>query len=496
GWLKHCTKNTNYSVIITSRPNAICSYLDDNLRRLAVIGFQEQDIQTYVNAYFRNITNNDNNNQADALIKTLNNNPSLKLLSYTPLYLRLFCYLSRQQMIEMKEDKLEDKVFDELNGMSLSKLYERLLIYYMKWNWTKWNGTKDIPNEQTIFDIFKMEIDYLSHLAWEGLKHGQAIISCEIQEKILHWIKMKYPRKCIAVVSQWPQIHSFGFLQGQESMNPSHPINSVYFPHLTFQEWFAAYHLVHCLYEPVESNGHKEVCSILINQQLTPKYFMMIIFMAGILCSNIENKKDSGGSGLLYFWKLLHSPSLCQLSSIHQMMLYMRCLDACKADTDSPFILSPLQTCHKTLIVAFKSFFIALFNFHNDEDYNRRNLLFDKMIKLHFSNLQFVHLDIIDQLKLFQTQFSELRAIRLMKQLVQLNISPQILKIVVQCCQQGFQHQDKCTRRRCRNNFETMALRASETQMDSIIAFLFDGFYNRNEYVHQECVILMGKNIV
>ncbi|ETO10483.1 NTPase [Reticulomyxa filosa] len=85
-WLQLCISNTNYSIIMTSRPNAMCSYLDNKVRRLSVIGFQTRDIQNYVYVYFRNITNDVNNNhQANALIRALHCNSSLQLLSHTPL---------------------------------------------------------------------------------------------------------------------------------------------------------------------------------------------------------------------------------------------------------------------------------------------------------------------------------------------------------------------------------------------------------------------------
>ncbi|ETO00564.1 NACHT domain-containing protein, partial [Reticulomyxa filosa] len=51
--LQHCTSNQNYSIIMTSLPNAICQYLN-NPRMLNVIGFQSQDIQNYINTYFKN----------------------------------------------------------------------------------------------------------------------------------------------------------------------------------------------------------------------------------------------------------------------------------------------------------------------------------------------------------------------------------------------------------------------------------------------------------
>ncbi|ETO00073.1 hypothetical protein RFI_37386, partial [Reticulomyxa filosa] len=57
-WLQHCTSNQKYSIIMISRPNAMCQYLNDP-RMLNVIGLQSQDIQNCVNAYFKN--NNESN---------------------------------------------------------------------------------------------------------------------------------------------------------------------------------------------------------------------------------------------------------------------------------------------------------------------------------------------------------------------------------------------------------------------------------------------------
>ncbi|ETO03104.1 hypothetical protein RFI_34306, partial [Reticulomyxa filosa] len=90
--------------------------------------------------------------------------------------------------------------------------------------------------DDNIFNIFEMKMDYLSQIACEGLKLGQVVISCELQRRILNTISNNYPRKDISVISQLSRINTFGFLQGHESMNSSHPIVSVYFTHLTFQE--------------------------------------------------------------------------------------------------------------------------------------------------------------------------------------------------------------------------------------------------------------------
>ncbi|ETN97490.1 hypothetical protein RFI_40039, partial [Reticulomyxa filosa] len=120
-----------------------------------------------------------------------------------------------------------------------------------------------------------------------------------------------------------------------------------------------------------------------------------------------------------YFWKLLHlSPP--QIVPIHQMMLFMHCLDACKSDTDSPFLSSQLRTCHKLLVDSFKSWIISWIHFDKDKDYaygyGTRELdrPLNKVIESHLPNFQYVlnhpdiHLCIIDQIKIIQTQLNTL----------------------------------------------------------------------------------------
>ncbi|ETO27417.1 NACHT family NTPase, partial [Reticulomyxa filosa] len=509
-WLQHCFENNNWHVIMTSRPNATCSHLN-NPRMLNVIGFQSQDIQKYVCGYFQNITSshNNNNSHANALIQKLNHNPSLKLLSHTPLYLRLFCYLERQQITEMKEEK-DESLLNTLDDMSLSKLYEKLLESYMKWNWTKYNGTKFKLNEQLMFNIFEMEISYLSHIAWEGLKRGQVIISCEIQQRVLDIIKRRYPRKCISIISQWSRINSFGFLQGQESTNTPHPVDSVYFPHLTFQEWLAAYYLVNCLYEPVESDNHQQVRSILINEQLTPKYAIMISFMAGILYNNIENQNDPSGSGLLYFWKLLHS-SPPQIVPIYQLMFYMRCLDACKADTSSSFLPSQLQVCHKSLIDSFQSWLIAWISFDKDKspvcfDDRILKISLNNLMQLHLPNFQYlflhsdIHLYITDQIKAFQTQLNTLDDNGLicdrLRLLSHLCVSTHTSNIIIQCVKCCFRNDDFWVRDTCEATLCAISAKLNEKQLDNVLEFLIDGLHNKDKGMHERCGLLLSRILV
>ncbi|ETO07401.1 hypothetical protein RFI_29989 [Reticulomyxa filosa] len=254
----------------------------------------------------------------------------------------------------------------------------------------------------------------------------------------------------------------------------------------------------------------------------------MIPFMAGILYNNIENKKDINGSGLLYFWKLLHSSSI-QLIPIHQMLLYMHCLDACEADTDNPLLSSQLQVCHKTLIQSFESWIISWINF-DDKNYNYTqsyrcilDKILNKIIGLHLSNFQYIiyhpdiHLCIIDQIK-NQTKI-DLNYYKINDRLDILEylcISAETLDIIIECYKKNkwlyeklickiimklnekqlndvfesfmekFNNEDKYLYWISMESLTQITLYLNEQQLNKILIFIMDRF--NDEYNHKDCI--------
>ncbi|ETN99148.1 hypothetical protein RFI_38333, partial [Reticulomyxa filosa] len=164
--------------------------------------------------------------------------------------------------------------------------------------------------------------------------------------------------------------------------------------------------------------------------------------------------------------KLLHS-SPPQIVPIHQMMLFMHCLDACKADTDSSFLSSQLRTCHKLLVDSFKPWLISWIHFDKDENY--AYVMFDGVMKSHLPNFQYVlhhpdiHLCIIDQI---QTQFNIFNDERLVKDRLELLqylcISTETSDVVVQCCKQVF----KRGALTCANLICVISVKLNEKQLD------------------------------
>ncbi|ETN99830.1 hypothetical protein RFI_37637, partial [Reticulomyxa filosa] len=224
----------------------------------------------------------------------------------------------------------------------------------------------------------------------------------------------------------------------------------------------------------------------------------MIPFISGILYNNIISKKDPSGSGLLYFWKLLHS-SPPQIVPIHQVMLFMHCLDACKSDTDSSFLPSQLRTCHKSLVHSFKSWIIAWIHFDKDKDYAYEygdrvlDRPLNKVMESHLPNFQYVlnhsdiHLCIIDLIKIIQTQFNTLDDARLIKDrlnlLQYLCISTETSDVVVQCYKQVFKrHSWMCAYLLC-----VISVKLNEQQLDDVIEFFMDGLVHKDENIHEIC---------
>ncbi|ETN97534.1 hypothetical protein RFI_39995, partial [Reticulomyxa filosa] len=245
------------------------------------------------------------------------------------------------------------------------------------------------------------------------------------------------------------------------------------------------------------------------NEQLTPRYSVMIPFISGILYNNIISKKDASGSGLLYFWKLLHSLPP-QIVPIHNVMLFMHCLDACKADTDSSFLSSQLRICHKSLVDSFKSWIISWIHFDKDKDYAYKKVLWNdykrildrplnKVMKSHLSNFQYVlhhpdiHSCIIDQIKIIQTQLNTLNhdgLIRDRLELLQyLCISAKTSDVVVQCYKQVFKmYYDMCANLLC-----VISVKLNEQQLDNVIELMMCGLVQKATAIHYRYAFSIAK---
>ncbi|ETO05325.1 hypothetical protein RFI_32071 [Reticulomyxa filosa] len=159
-------------------------------------------------------------------------------------HFQLLLHIPLRKIANIFDNTLDEK--DNVIEMQWSKIMGELNIPRWNTNDTKYivhakdglllvlDGFDEIANELNSKPV--VPIQYVRTWMLDRIETWTSYHSLRNARKTLEWINKKYLRKCIAIPSQWSRIHSFGFLQGQESMSPSHPTNPVYFPHLTFQE--------------------------------------------------------------------------------------------------------------------------------------------------------------------------------------------------------------------------------------------------------------------
>ncbi|ETO01263.1 hypothetical protein RFI_36177, partial [Reticulomyxa filosa] len=175
------------------------------------------------------------------------------------------------------------------------------------------------------------------------------------------------------------------------------------------------------------------------------------------------------------------------------------CLDACKADTDSSFLSSQLRTCHNSLVDSFKPWIIAWIHFDKDKDYaygkNCLNVYerilvrpLNEVMELHLSNFQYVlhhrdiHLCIIDQIKIIQTQLNTIDDEELIKD--RLNLL-QYLCISTETSDRYIWM--------CACLFCVISVKLNEQQLHNAIEFFMDGLGDKDKDIHESCAFSIAK---
>ena len=351
-WLDSCLSNPSLHCILTSRPIPLPL---PSARALHVLGFQQADIERYINAYFTALPSK-KNNHAQLLTQVLQANENLHLLSHTPIYLRLFCLLARKSSNP-----------NALAKLSLHQLYAQLIGSFLSHAWEKETGVRPHPIEA--LQRCQMELTFFGSLALSGMRKGEASLSQALQQKALAQVIEAFPRMSDAEPSHELRIRKVGILQGFESQSEADTnLSNAYFPHLTLQEWFAAHYLARSLYQPGTIRCRVSQ-TILRDDKYTPRYRVMLPFVAGILYEKAFTNADPQGKGLRLFWQLLESPPR-ELIGLHHLVLRMRCLHACGADTEKMELHDTLRALHKKLLTQSKHWLIALLQqraTHNEE---------------------------------------------------------------------------------------------------------------------------------
>ena len=121
--------------------------------------------------------------------------------------------------------------------------------------------------------------------------------------------------------------------------------------------------LVEGLYAPVESEEHQAVCRVLKFKKYEAEYNKALPRAVGLLYKQYVDGKDAEAYGLHVFWRYLLSDPR-ELVGICQVVLNMRCMEACRAD-----VRGVLAKLHKPILDDITSWVLAACEVRIDVDF-------------------------------------------------------------------------------------------------------------------------------
>ncbi len=241
------------SVLITSRPSASRSLHLYRFRFIEVMGFDEDDIQQYIESEFE-----EHPEIARTLTEQLKSNTLLQSVCSVPLNCALICHIWH--------------TLNQVLPTTLTKLYSLLILCFLLRNLKK-----RFPEFSTVIsiDTFDCIREDLQEKFWQTCKFAY---DCLLMDGIVFTqqeIAKHFPEVSIQDASD--DILCFGLLQSAESLLPNGQGLSFHFAHLTIQEFLAALHVA------TQSPTYKLV--ICNTYAKSDRFSMVWRFVFG-LCSN------------------------------------------------------------------------------------------------------------------------------------------------------------------------------------------------------------------
>ena len=328
--------------LTTSRPYATLPTHVGVDRQCDLIGFQQADVATYVEQYFRQ-----DPKSGQELLRRLEDLPELRLLSQVPLYTRFLCLLKRRS----------PELFGEGERLPIAYLYHKLVRSFLRYRMSKHHGVAKVKNrtDRWLDKACASTYTYLGKLAFKGLAERQILISSKLQNRVESSVEAIY-QPDIHAPSYRHQALATGLLQTLGQGN-----TPVYFAHLSLQEWFVAHHVAQNLYAPTHTTGHKHACEVLQQHKYDLRYRQVLPLTAGLLYQRYVDSEDHEAYGLHLFWRyVLSDPQ--ELVGIHQVALNMRCMEACSADTKGT-----LGKLHRPILNEITSWVLAAWDVKTEE---------------------------------------------------------------------------------------------------------------------------------
>ncbi|CAF2143438.1 unnamed protein product [Rotaria magnacalcarata] len=283
--------------ILTSRPYLNTLSYDVNME---ITGFTDDNIAEYVKQFF----DQSKDKLKDALFKGqklqsfLKSSPTIWGIAHIPVNLELICSLWDETPLPGTKELTVTALYDNITEW----LCRRYLI----------NQNSDIQmTKEDLYTDFRKELTFLETLAFKAMQNNTIILGKELLQKVFK--ETEYSSKHYALILKIGILKSIG---DQSNGNQIEVQKDHYFVHLSFQEHFAARHLVKALSGPAP----QEAIDFIKNQKYNQRFELVFSFASGLLIESDD------AQCLDTFWNAILQEPL-DLVGLRHMRIAISCFE-------------------------------------------------------------------------------------------------------------------------------------------------------------------------
>ncbi|CAM4770165.1 unnamed protein product [Rotaria magnacalcarata] len=248
--------------ILTSRPYPIDFSYDANME---IIGFTDDNIHKYVEQFFNQIECEKQNAppESSKAIKFIQSNPSVWGVAHIPVNLELIC------------TAWSNTDWSKTTMLTVSVLYDNIIEWLCRRYLTKQNIKQIDMFKPAVYKQCNAPLQFLEHLAFKAMKQNKIMLPPELLEET--------QQDC--PLDHFQEISNFGILKSYDDKlagASNETKKQYYFVHLSFQEHFAARHLLKLL----GGSNKQEAINFINNYKYDQRLRLVFIFATGLLAQS------------------------------------------------------------------------------------------------------------------------------------------------------------------------------------------------------------------
>ncbi|CAF1464896.1 unnamed protein product [Rotaria magnacalcarata] len=248
--------------ILTSRPYPIDFSYDANME---IIGFTDDNIHKYVEQFFNQIECEKQNAppESSKAIKFIQSNPSVWGVAHIPVNLELIC------------TAWSNTDWSKTTMLTVSVLYDNIIEWLCRRYLTKQNIKQIDMFKPAVYKQCNAPLQFLEHLAFKAMKQNRIMLPPELLEET--------QQDC--PLDHFQEISNFGILKSYDDKlagASNETKKQYYFVHLSFQEHFAARHVLKLL----GGSNKQEAINFINNYKYDQRLRLVFIFATGLLAQS------------------------------------------------------------------------------------------------------------------------------------------------------------------------------------------------------------------